>query len=95
MNTERPENDDTGADGSAEEQVAGQEKGTDADAAGAEAPGGGAEDVTSVSDAGDDAEGEIQDGTEDRTEDGTEDRTEDRTGGEHAAEGGGAEGADP
>ncbi|MCF1597608.1 hypothetical protein [Streptomyces muensis] len=80
MNTERPENDDTGADGSAEEQVAGQEKGADADAgaAGAEASGGGAEEVTPVSDAGDDAEG----GTEGRAEE------------ERVAEGDGAEEAD-
>ncbi len=55
MNTERPENDDTGADGSAEEQDAGQEKG--ADVAGAEACGGGVEDGTSVPDAEDDARG--------------------------------------
>lgn len=87
MNTERPENDDTGADGSAEEQVAGQEKGADADATGAEASGGGAEDVTSVSNGEENAEGEAQDGAEERTEE--------LTGGEHVAEGGGAEGADP
>ncbi|MFE7274270.1 hypothetical protein [Streptomyces sp. NPDC057623] len=59
MNTERPENDDTGADGSAEEQDAGLEKG--ADVAGAEASGGDAEDGTSVPDAADDAKGETED----------------------------------
>lgn len=79
MNTERPENDDTGADGSAEEQVAGQEKGADADAAGAEASGGGSQDVTSVSGSEDDARDDVEVGTRD----------------EHVAEVGGAEGADP
>ncbi|WP_217209464.1 hypothetical protein [Streptomyces sp. AC550_RSS872] len=102
MNTERPENDDTGADGSAEEQVAGQEKG--ADAAGAEVSGGGAEDgASSVADAEDDARDDAGDGaeagTEDHAEAGTEDRTgdgtEDRTGDKHAAEAGGAAGPDP
>ncbi|KUO03777.1 hypothetical protein [Streptomyces caeruleatus] len=90
MNTERPENDDTGADGSAEEQVAGQDKGAAAaDAAGTEASGGGAEDVTSVSGAEDEDRtgGDVEVGAEVEAEGGAEV--------EPVAEAGGAEGADP
>ncbi|MEY9990756.1 hypothetical protein ABIE67_002788 [Streptomyces sp. V4I8] len=57
MNTERPENDDTGADGSAEEQGAGQEK----DAAGTEASGVG---VSGTDADGGAASGAEADGTE-------------------------------
>lgn len=57
MNTERPENDDTGADGSAEEQGAGQEKG----AAGTEASGVG---VSGAEADGGEASGAEADGAE-------------------------------
>ncbi|MFE6618345.1 hypothetical protein [Streptomyces sp. NPDC057740] len=95
MNTERPENDDTGADGSAEEQVAGQEKGAEAteatEAAGTEASGGGAKDVTAVPDA--EVTAEVT--AEDDAEVGPQDDAQATAGGEHGAEVGRAEGAHP